>query len=148
MLHGLVSLRLAEGGSRAPAVAVATLASAIAAHVHAWAAPEHLSLQPVLGVGFLLAAFFQGAFAAAVPFRSGSGWLIWLGVAVNLVLILAGVTAHTPGQPLAVLLAHQHAPGTDLLEQIALMAEAAVVPGLVCLLPFRSTVSAGGAIHK
>ncbi len=158
MLYGLVSLKSTEGvprgaqrsvgASRAPAVAVATLASAIAAQVHAWAAPEHLSLQPVLGVGFLLVAVFQGALAAALPVRSGSGWLIRLGLAVNLALILAGVAAHTPGQPLAVLLAHHHAPGTDFLEQIALTAEAAAVAGLVGLLPFRSAVSARRAIRR
>lgn len=129
--------RLAGGATRAPAVILAVAASMGAAQVHAWAAPEHLSLQPLLGVGFLVTAFLQGAYAAALMSRADSVWLIRLGLAGNLVLILLGLASHTSGNPLAVWLAHQHTPASDLLEQMALVAEAATLAGLAHLLTLR-----------
>ncbi len=145
MLQALHSFCSSDDRSRALALGLVVAASAIAAQVHAWAAPEHLTLQPLLGVGFLIVSFVQGAYAAALLGQSGSAWLIWVGLAANLGFILVGFAAHMPGQPLAVLLAHEHSPGSDVLEQIAFGAEAAVVAGLVHLLPIPT---AGARRHR
>ena len=129
--------RTAGGATRAPAVILAVAASMVAAQVHAWAAPEHLSLQPLLGVGFLVTAFLQGSYAAALMSRTDSVWLIRLGLVGNVALILLGLAAHNPDNPIGVWLAHQHAPGTQLLEQMAVASEAATVAGLAHLLTAR-----------
>lgn len=120
--------------SRPPAVLIAAAASAIAAQVHAWAAPEHLALKPLLGVGFLVVAFLQGAYAVALLSRCPAPMLVRLGLVGSLALICLALVADTPGQPLAWLLEHQHAPGADLLEQVGLASEACLAAALAVLL--------------
>lgn len=70
-----------------------------AATIHLVAGPEHVQELGGLGLGFYLAALFQGLFAIALLRRPGSLSLAWLGIGGNLALIGAWAWSRTVGLP-------------------------------------------------
>ena len=120
-------------------VELAAAASLAAGVIHGWLVPEHFAEQPVAGLGFLLMAFVQAGYAAALLDRPGSGRLLAAGLAGNLVLILLLVVAHTLGLPLVSPdgPGQAHGVGFGAAEIATLATELALVLALAALLRGR-----------
>lgn len=145
--------RRTEAGQSAGATAAAPVESLVyigvglsgtAAVLHAWVVPEHLAVLPAAGVVFLVAAFLQGAYAAALLDRLHSSWLVALGLAGNLALLLLWLAVHVGGLESSSLSAHHHAAGAAHLEATAiagLALEFTLVMALAALLTDRYLAS-------
>jgi uncharacterized protein (DUF305 family) len=123
--------------------------SLVAAAIHLWVAPEHFEKWWGYGIFFLAAAVFQGAYGPAV-LRWPQPWLLYLGIAVNLGVIVLWLATRTVGVPLL-------GPHAGVVEDVgaldlaATTAELALVfvvaAGLLSLSTRRDTAFAADVLH-
>lgn len=107
------------------------LLSLVAAVIHFAVTPEHFEEYVLFGVFFVVLAAFQLVWGVVMPQRP-SPWVLWVGLLVNLGVIVIWVVSRTAGLPIGPEAGEAEEIG--VLDGVSTAAEALIVLGTAWLL--------------